>query len=404
MKAKITLITVVDRKQIVVEFRKGQPVAVPGAGTYYARYSMDGKRVVQSLGDNLAVAVPQFRNIELARECQKRNLPVPTGLLLPEPALPESDDPTIATRIDKYLDQIDRQVANDGKTHGTYKSYRYGLTLFQEFCQPLKITTLGQLTPDHMLDFQAFMRKAKKLSKRTVFNCFNTVMIFFKWADNFKVPDLKSGDRPVMFKRKVEEYSDEELGLFLQHAKHDERLVIQCFLYSGLRTGELQHLTYGDIEFTNNILHVEPKPEWNWKPKKNKSREVPIPDFLTAELKERMQKWDRRGKDLVFFNRDRRPDGKLLRHVKRVAKRAKVTGRVDDHKFRSTAITRWLQAGYTVQDVMGFVGHDHPDTIMLYAARVNLRKPETRNKINAVWEQFAPKPTLVPARRTGSGD
>jgi len=51
----------------------------------------------------------------------------------------------------------------------------------------------------------------------------------------------------------------------------------------------------------------------------------------------------------------------LLRIVKRVGKRAGLTGiRVDDHRFRSTAITRWLREGNSVPDVMAWVGHKSP--------------------------------------------
>jgi integrase len=78
--------------------------------------------------------------------------------------------------------------------------------------------------------------------------------------------------------------------------------------------------------------------------------------------------------DLVFTNSVGGPNLHMLRIVKRVAKRAKLAGRVDDHKFRSTAITRWLRNGYTVPDVMTWVGHVSPTTILRYAAKVNVRK------------------------------
>jgi len=71
------------------------------------------------------------------------------------------------------------------------------------------------------------------------------------------------------------------------------------------------------------------------------------------------------------------------------AKKAKLTGRVDDHKFRSTAITLWLQAGHTVPDVMRWVGHVDPKTILRYAEKVNLRRDETRKRITKTFDAFA---------------
>jgi integrase len=66
-----------------------------------------------------------------------------------------------------------------------------------------------------------------------------------------------------------------------------------------------------------------------------------------------------------------------------------VTGRVDNHKFRSTAITRWLRNGSTVPEVMAYVGHVNPVTIMRYAAKVNLQKRENREKATQPFSKFA---------------
>lgn len=62
--------------------------------------------------------------------------------------------------------------------------------------------------------------------------------------------------------------------------------------------------------------------------------------------------------------------------------------RIDDHKFRSTAITQWLREGYTVPDVVQLAGHENMDTIQRYAEKLNLRKKEHRAKADAVAEKF----------------
>ncbi len=79
----------------------------------------------------------------------------------------------------------------------------------------------------------------------------------------------------------------------------------------------------------------------------------------------------------------------LLRIVQRVARRAGITGvRVDDHKFRSTAITRWLREGYTVPEVVQMAGHSDMATIMRYAAKLNVSKKEHRAKADKVASKF----------------
>lgn len=106
--------------------------------------------------------------------------------------------------------------------------------------------------------------------------------------------------------------------------------------------------------------------------------------------------------DLVFPAPMGGVNAHLLRIVKRVAKRAGLTDiRVDDHKFRTTAITRWLREGNSVPDVMAWVGHKSPTTILRYAAKVKLEKPETQQKAHSSFAKFAnigsgiPKPKIT---------
>jgi integrase len=79
--------------------------------------------------------------------------------------------------------------------------------------------------------------------------------------------------------------------------------------------------------------------------------------------------------------------------------------RVDDHKFRSTAITRWLREGNSVPDVMAWVGHKSPTTILRYAAKIKLEKPETQQKAHSPFARFATvgeKITKTKVLRTGT--
>ena len=62
---------------------------------------------------------------------------------------------------------------------------------------------------------------------------------------------------------------------------------------------------------------------------------------------------------------------------------------MDQHKFRSTAITTWLRNGSTILEVMAYVGHVSPTTILRYAAKVNLQKKENRDRITQPFDQYA---------------
>lgn len=139
----------------------------------------------------------------------------------------------------------------------------------------------------------------------------------------------------------------------------------------------MAHLTYADIDFEDSVWAVRPKNRWSAKTKQSQ-RDVPVPMWLTKKLQQRVDALNKQRSDRIFPNTLGGPDRELLKITKRVAERAKLAGRVEDYKFRSTAITRWLRAGNTVPDVMSWVGHTSPKTILRYAAKVKVREAETR--------------------------
>jgi integrase len=62
--------------------------------------------------------------------------------------------------------------------------------------------------------------------------------------------------------------------------------MFQFYLATGAREGEVMHAEWTDIDFVEQICAVTEKADW--KPKDSEEREIPLPDFLVATLKERM--------------------------------------------------------------------------------------------------------------------
>ena len=100
---------------------------------------------------------------------------------------------------------------------------------------------------------------------------------------------------------------------------------------------------------------------------------------------------------LVFPNINGTPDGHILRVLKRVAKRAGLSGRVDDHKFRATAATRWSKA-FAPQEVQYLLGHKDIQTTMRYLAVSNMDSTENRRKVEVTFSAFAPDTPAEPTR------
>jgi integrase len=274
------------------------------------------------------------------------------------------------------------------KKHKTYLAYKKSTEYFLQSCTK---STVESVDPRDMLNFKIFL-KSEGFSKRYVYNNFLNVMIFLKWA---KIEHgVQKGDWPPKPERDPEEYTDEEITKLLDKADDEERLLLSSFLCSGFRSGELANFTHADINFLNNIWRVEMKEEGEcaeWGAKTQASyRYVTVPAWLNRKIEQRMKARHARRTDLVFPAPMGGVDAHLLRILKRVAKRAGLTDiRVDDHKFRSTAITRWLREGVSPQDVMVWVGHKSLATILRYAAKVKLEKLETQQKAHSPFAKFA---------------
>jgi integrase len=351
-------------------FAPGQRGAVPAAAEvppFYIRDQRAGKQWTRLQARTLSDAKIEATKAQHVLEAVAQGVDVVSTT---------ENRERLTTKIEIYLAEIE---AN--KAHTTWAAYNRSLELFQQSCRRLNVTEVSR---EDMLHFKTFLKK-QKISDRSVYNHFLNTMIFIAWAKH--QTGIKKNDWPAKPEREPEEYHTDEIETLLKAASNDERLLLNAFLNTGLRDGEMAHLTYGDIDARNSLWSVKPKSGHNLKTKESQ-RVVPVGEWLTQKVMERKAAQEHKDSDLVFRAPRGGVDEHLLRHVKRVAKRAKVGGRVDNHKFRSTAITIWLRDGRTVPEVMGFVGHTNPTTILRYSAKVNLAKRENRLLVTKAFDRF----------------
>jgi integrase len=355
-------------------------------GPFFLRITVDGRERWESAGDTLAEAKQEAKTYDATEEA------VANGLSI------ENEG---ANRLRAKIEAFNAETKAN-KAHKTALAYANTLRYFTQSCKRVNVEDVKR---QDMLEFKLHLKK-ERLSERSIYNNFLNSMVFLKWCG--VNAGVKKNDWPPKPEREPEEYSDEEIVALLNAAdtqkdlkisKHarglsklphwgSERLLLNSFLCSALRSGEMAHMTYGNIDFKHSVWTVAPKDGWKTKTEKSQ-RDIPVPSWLTKRIHERMVAGKHQKSNLIFPTAEGKPDLKLLKVVKRVAKRAEVTGRVDDHKFRSTAITKWLRDGVAVHDVMNWVGHTALDTIMRYAAKVNVRKAETRQQTENTFAQFA---------------
>jgi len=242
---------------------------------------------------------------------------------------------------------------------------------FNNWCRK---NIVSKITRVDLLRYRAWLID-KKRKARTAANKMLRVNQFIR-----TVLKLDPGKGPVTVKdAKFTEleptvYGDDDLAAFFKECNPFQFAVFKTYLMAGLRKGELENLTWGDVDFKAGLIRVTAKPDWQ--PKTWEERTIEIPDELVAILKD----MPRRGK-LVFANS---AGGKYTHSwddCKKIGKKAKVED-CHPHRFRATFATRTLQHA-DLKTVQALLGHRDMQSTMRYLAKAESKK--VREKVNAVW-------------------
>lgn len=232
--------------------------------------------------------------------------------------------------------------------------------------------------------------KARGCSDRTVANKHARLTSWLRFAgiDQKKLPP-----KPRYEDKLPTVYTSDQMQTLLSEADQYFRIALLLGLKCGLRDQELMHLEFGDIQWVDRTLRVQSKEQWQFRPKTWEQREVPIPSDMLVELRD----WKalRPNQALVLGTRNFKPNNKLLRALKRLAKRVGLNcGRCSGcreinecreftlHHLRRTYITTLLRNGIDLRTVQAYAGHKDLASTMRYLRPAT--GVEAQAKLNAV--------------------
>lgn len=144
----------------------------------------------------------------------------------------------------------------------------------------------------------------------------------------------------------------------------DERMkpIVETFLLTELRRGELIHLTWADIDFENKILSVQAKGDWQ--PKDYETRHIP----MTPRLAELLQKHQRKEDSFVFVSRQGQPvDPDVLSHDFLKLVRSRGIKGASIHTLRHSFASHLIMSGSDLYTVQKLLGHPSIKTTGIYA-------------------------------------
>ena len=194
-----------------------------------------------------------------------------------------------------------------------------------------------------------------------------TLFTFCQWAikqNHLFLNPVTSVERFRVAKRALPRFmTTEELKSFFAACDEQERRLFMSILLTGMRKGEVEHLTWSDINFDLGVILIQAKPEFGWQPKTDE-RIIPISGVLRQLL---LQQYAHRTSDvLVFANSAGNRDAYILDRLKKICARAKIRSSTV-HALRHSFGAHLRMAGVSLADISDLLGHKDLATTQIYA-------------------------------------
>jgi integrase len=354
-------------------------VAAQG-GNFILDWYEGGKRMRKSVGKDAADAINQRDRKVAELTAASNGLTVTNG------------DPTkrlVSDAAEEYLADIEAH-----KSSKTLAAYRTAITYFRESC---KKTFVEDITRRDLLAFKTYLADEKEQSDRSVWNKFSAVMGFLKSVGHTgKNIGVVKHDWPEYDEETPEVYEDDELVKFYAACDEDEARWFRFFELTGMREGEVQHCQWSWIDMSKRTITVQPNKRLGWRPKKNKTRSIPMSAPLVDLLKDWRKKTADSTCDLVFPTAGCNIKLDFLDCLKAIAKRAKLFCKKCDgcaqetpncerwflHKFRSSFATKVVRKA-DLRTAMEWLGHTDTASTLRYLRPAEGK--EAQAKMDAVF-------------------
>lgn len=330
-------------------------------GVYCLRYEVEGKRVWESVGESLNVALCALKDREIKF--------LKGELVSAAPKIHAAEKLTLAEQRTAFLELKELTKKPDGSRldKETLSAYDQQVT---EFLAVAKVGYAAEITGMHLRRYMAALEKRGDVH-RTICNKYTAIATFlgFCGVDHKKL--LPKGERPRPHDADPEAYSHSEVVRFLAAvSRYRDRLGFEFLLKTGAREKEMTHARWTDIGGGKSpVFKIQNHPETGFRVKTGRSRTVPLEKSLYEKLM--MWKEQNPGTKLIFGTSGDKPDTHFLEVCKETARRAGLNcGECDGckksnscehwflHKFRSTFATWALRYGHRdVAMVQGWMGH-----------------------------------------------
>jgi integrase/recombinase XerD len=345
---------------------RGKALPVERTLGYYLRYTENGKRQLEPVGTDPAMALNAMRRKEAALKAKSLGIAV-----VEVPKQVAGARIRLADATAEYLAEVQKH-----KRPKTYDAYSHAIKLFRQGCTAEDV---DEIERNCVMNFKAAC-EAEHGCGYTAKNLFAYVITFLNRYGKRGL--VKQTDWPKAEHHEYDPYTDDDVRKMLPACKTSkERVLILFTRGTGFRKGEIIHAEKLDINFAEKTIRTRSKPELKFRTKDYEERTNPVNDALIEALKHYLPTL---GGSLLFPRKDGKPDIHIDRIVKRVAKRAGVkVPKKPMHSFRVLYATSLCRAGVDIYTIQKLLGHADIETTMSYLRAVKRTDPTLRKQVNA---------------------
>jgi site-specific recombinase XerD len=278
----------------------------------------------------------------------------------------------LVVAVQAYL----KHCETERRAEKTLTKYRQVLKSACDLALELGITDLMQIDMQFIDEFR-HRRVALGLADKTVYNHTMIIRQTINYAISrgtitkdplakLKLKKAKAKTQPC--------WSRDEAESILCASTEPHRSILTMLADTGARVGEIKWLTWDDVDFGHNVLHIRAKD--GWKPKTGDRRAIPMTSRVKKLLNSRRRKTEwvfTAAPSRKYPNADHQfSERRLLQYLKRVLKPLGLKGHL--HTFRHTFISHAISSGIPAEVVRGMIGHVDDDILKLYTHIADNRK------------------------------
>ena len=226
--------------------------------------------------------------------------------------------------------------------------------------------SIKNVTTEDLRQYLSKYKEANTSSLTTIDNMRRIFSSFFAWLEdeNYIVKSPARRIHKIKTAKVVKNtFSDENIERMRDLCKNDIRnlVLIELFLTTGMRVGELVNLNISDINFEERSCVVLGKG--------NKQREVYFDAKKKIHLKEYLK--IRKDNEIALFVSKNKPYQRLsISGIELIIRKIGKNTDIDKaypHKFRRTLATMAIDKGMPIEQVQKLLGHVKIETTMHYA-------------------------------------